>query len=114
MDIADGSIVWSDIMGTSASMNMPTQPALIDIDYDNYHDLAYMGDQEGGLWRIDLRDDPFTVTKLFETPGQPITAQPVLTTNEMGDVMVFFRHRPLHAAGRSGRRFRSTLLRRDR
>jgi len=36
---------------------MPASPGVIDFDDDGYLDVAYMGDVNGNLWRIDLRPD---------------------------------------------------------
>src|SRR5262249_1837822 len=36
---------------------MPAPPGVIDYDDDGYLDIAYMGDVNGNLWRIDLRPD---------------------------------------------------------
>ena len=37
---------------------MPAPVGLIDFDDDGYLDLAYVGDVNGNMWRIDLRPDP--------------------------------------------------------
>ena len=36
---------------------MPAPPAVVDFDDDGYLDVAYIGDVNGRMWRVDLTPD---------------------------------------------------------
>ena len=68
---------------------MATTPVVIDFDLDGYDDILYIADLTGDLWRFDLSTSPWTKTKLYDG-NQPIQAQPILTVNEKGDILLYF------------------------
>jgi len=89
LNMDDGSVLWSDHLSAISGVNKATDPAKIDIDFDGYDDLLYLGDYAGNLWRIDLRTDPWSKTLLFDA-NRPIQASPVLTVDEHNNVLVYF------------------------
>lgn len=89
LNLDDGSVLWSDHLSTISGINKATDPAKIDIDFDGYDDLLYVGDFAGSLWRIDLRTDPWSKTLLFDA-NRPIQATPVLTLDENNNVLIYF------------------------
>jgi Tfp pilus tip-associated adhesin PilY1 len=70
-------------------MNMATAPVIIDVNFDGYDDLLYVSDMAGHVWRFDLTSGMMSKSLLFST-DQPIQASPILTVNELGEVMVYF------------------------
>jgi type IV pilus assembly protein PilY1 len=89
VDMSTGNLVWSDILSSSLSTNMATSPVVIDLDFDGYDDLLYVGDLAGHVWRVDLTSGVISKSLLFET-DQPIQSKPTLTVSELGEVMVYF------------------------
>ena len=89
IDPANGSVLQTFTLGTTSTLNMVTMPTALDRDFDGWDDLAYVGDIDGKIWRIDLTTNPWTVSKLFDGT-QPIQSAPVLTMDNQGRVMVFF------------------------
>jgi type IV pilus assembly protein PilY1 len=90
LSLEDGSVISTDQLGTpSASMNMATSPVAVDRDLDGYDDLLYVADLAGNLWRYDLTQNPWSRTLLFHT-SQPIQAKPVVTVDEMDNVLLYF------------------------
>lgn len=93
VSVADGHTEW--VISLSMSMahggsNAATAPTWYDTDYDGYADLAFQGDLNGVLWRYDLRDpEHWSIYPLF-IGDQPISGRPTVTTNEDGDLLVFF------------------------
>lgn len=85
----DGSVIASFPLGSVVAGNKTTRAASIDVDLDGFDDRMYLGDLAGRMWRVDLTTNPWTVSLLFDC-GQPIQAQPVLTLDALGRVMVFF------------------------
>ncbi len=68
---------------------MPAAPGLIDYDDDGYLDLAYMGDVNGNMWRIDLTPDPVSGRGVLgvTTPDQLSGYQPFLLYNGCGTAL---------------------------
>jgi type IV pilus assembly protein PilY1 len=89
LDLADGDVIWSDLLSTSVDMNMATAPVTIDMDFDGDADLLYVNDFAGHVWRYDLTAGFFSGSLLFDT-DQPIQASPIVTVDEMGNAMVYF------------------------
>jgi type IV pilus assembly protein PilY1 len=90
LNLADGSVYWSDLLGTpSGQLNKVTSAVAVDLDFDGFDDLAYVGDLTGKLWRYDLSSTPWQKTLLFNN-DQPIEATPVLSTDELGNILVYF------------------------
>jgi type IV pilus assembly protein PilY1 len=89
LDLATGVVVWSDLLSSSMEMNMATGPVVIDMEFDGWDDLLYVCDLAGHVWRFDLTSAPFQKELLFAT-DQPIQASPILTVDELGQVMVYF------------------------
>ena len=96
LDMTDGSILWAGALSTHTDgggnplANMTTGAAVVDIDLNAVHDLAYMGDLAGNMHRIDLSAFPPTSSVLYSSPGQPIQALPILTVDFNNDVFVYF------------------------
>ncbi len=69
-------------------------PTLVDYQRTGFVDLAYAGDLQGNLWRIDMSNaDPaqWTGKKLFKAPaGQSITVAPQVTRHPDGGFIVLF------------------------
>lgn len=89
LDLADGSVISTDQMSTAGTMNMGNSGEKIDLDHDGYHDLMYVTDLSGNVWRYDLTQDPWDRTLLFQT-SQPIQSTPSLTIDALGNVIVLF------------------------
>jgi type IV pilus assembly protein PilY1 len=89
LDLADGNVIWSELLSTSVDMNMATAPVTIDMDFDGYVDLLYVSDLAGHVWRFDISTAFFSKSLLFDT-DQPIQASPIVTVDEMGNAMVYF------------------------
>lgn len=89
LDAATGDVVWSDQLSSSLEMNMATAPVIVDMDFDSFDDLLYVSDLAGNVWRFDLTSGLFSKSLLFST-DQPIQASPILTVNELGQVMLYF------------------------
>jgi len=91
VDISTGAEVWSQLLSTSGSgMNMATAATTVDLEFDGYEDLLYIADLAGNLWRFDLADSPPSKSLLFQTDGQPVQAQPILTVDYNNDVFLYF------------------------
>ena len=91
-DMEDGTLLDSQLLSTiSGDMNMATAGRAVDLDFDGWTDVMYMGDLAGNLWRVGLKGDDIERTLLFKTEtGQPIQAQPILTVDFSGKVFVYF------------------------
>ena len=70
--------------GLSVNNGLST-PTPVDVDGDGRVDVVYAGDQQGNLWRFDVRNpDAASVTRLFQTDAQqPITQAPFVTANPL-------------------------------
>lgn len=91
-DMEDGSLIHSDQLSTTVGvMNMATAGKAVDLNFDGWHDVMYMGDLAGNLWRIGLDGNDFDRTLLFKTePNQQIQAQPIITVDFGGKVFIYF------------------------
>jgi type IV pilus assembly protein PilY1 len=91
VSLSDGSVVWTDELGTRTDVHMATAAASVDLDFDDYADFLYVADLSGNLWRYDLRSgtSPPDRSLLFET-NQHIQAQPILTVDYNNDVFLYF------------------------
>lgn len=87
-EAADYKKITTEI-GSTTDRNGLANPALVDLDGNGTVDRVYAGDLEGNMWAFDLSDsNPAqwgvayesgnTPKPLITTPGQPITAKPVL------------------------------------
>jgi Tfp pilus tip-associated adhesin PilY1 len=60
VSVETGKILYKATAGLDAGGNskrfapMPAPPAVVDVDDDGYLDLAYIGDLNGRMWRVDL------------------------------------------------------------
>lgn len=69
VDVETGKILYKAVDGVDGSGTpfkfapMPAAPALVDYNDDGYLDLAYIGDVNGQMWRIDLTPDAAAVPK---------------------------------------------------
>jgi hypothetical protein len=92
VNVETGRIIYKATSGKAAGGTdpiffapMPAPPAVVDVDDDGYLDLAYIGDLNGRMWRLDLRTgdcggcDPKTETLTFPGP------QPFLLYDAMSD-----------------------------
>lgn len=60
-------------------------PVFVDLDFNGITDLVYAGDQNGNMWRFDLRDDiaKWKAKKIFSgSPNKPITTAPDIFYNK--------------------------------
>lgn len=63
VDVETGKILSKLTAGTDSNVGpvdfapMPAPPAVVDFDDDGYLDLAYIGDVNGRMWRVDLTPD---------------------------------------------------------
>jgi PilC-like protein with beta-propeller domain len=63
VDVERGKVIYKATSGQDSSGNMvrfapmPAPPAIADADDDGYLDVAYIGDLNGRIWKIDLRPD---------------------------------------------------------
>jgi Tfp pilus tip-associated adhesin PilY1 len=91
MDPLNGAELWFNLLSTASPVdtNMATSALLVDLNYDDYQDLMYVGDFLGRVYRFDLRTSPWSKTTLFQG-SQPIMAQPVASIDAQGRVLVFF------------------------
>ncbi|MBI5169269.1 MAG: hypothetical protein HZA61_07255 [Candidatus Eisenbacteria bacterium] len=89
VDPASGSVVTTLALGSPVTYNKTTRATSIDVNFDGYDDLAYLGDLKGRLWRVNLQANPWTVSLLFDC-GKPIQAAPAVTMDAVGRPMVFF------------------------
>lgn len=91
LDVADGTILHKEpLLPTGSGANAVTQTVAFDKDFDGYDDLGYTCDLAGNVWRFDMSTFPWTMTQLFTTGGQPIEARPVITLDDLGQVLVLF------------------------
>jgi type IV pilus assembly protein PilY1 len=89
MNPANGSLIDSLSLGSSASVTKTTRAASLDMDLDGWDDLLYIADLGGHVWRVDMRTNPWSSSLLFSA-GKPIQSSPVVTMNQQGQPMVFF------------------------
>jgi type IV pilus assembly protein PilY1 len=89
LDPATGSVLATIALGSPAAWNKTTRATVIDVDFDGYDDLLYVGDLAGRLWRVDLRTSPWSATLLFDC-RKPIQAAPTVTMNSLGQPMILF------------------------
>jgi len=89
-DMANGSKLWAVSLGDNNRNNMATAGTAVDLDFDGYDDVMYMGDLDGNLWAIDLTQTTPTKSLLFNTGGQAIQAQPIVTVDTDNSVLVYF------------------------
>jgi len=88
VDVETGKILSKLTSGTDSSVGatdfapMPAPPAVVDFDDDGYLDLAYIGDVNGRMWRVDLTPDSSSgrgVCNNCDTSTQNVTGyQPFL------------------------------------
>jgi len=92
IDLEDGSLIQSDLLSTlTGETNMATACKAVDLDFDGWHDVMYLGDLAGNLWRVALDGNDIDPELLFKTePGQPIQAQPIVTVDYTGHVFLYF------------------------
>jgi type IV pilus assembly protein PilY1 len=92
-DMEDGTVIHSDRLSNIAGgvTNMATACKAVDLNFDGWHDVMYMGDLDGNLWRVGLDGSDFDRTLLFKTEAnQQIQAQPIITVDFNGKVFVYF------------------------
>jgi type IV pilus assembly protein PilY1 len=89
LNMEDGTVLWEDLLSIHTDVNMATAAEAIDLNYDGYEDVFYIGDLAGHMWRYDLRTWPPQRSLLFKN-DQPIQAEPVITVDYNYDVYLFF------------------------
>ena len=92
--VADGAHLGSLLLSSDASeRNKSTGARVVDLDLDGNHDLAYIGDLQGHLWRVEFggSENPssWDVSCLWRGNYQ-VTATPVPAHGEEGNVLVYF------------------------
>jgi type IV pilus assembly protein PilY1 len=93
ISLEDGSEIYSALLSDNAGtdINMATAARSLDADFDGWHDLIYVSDLMGNVWRLDLNASPWDMSLLFDSGGtQPIQAQPILTVDYNNDVFLYF------------------------
>ena len=85
VDVETGKILYKAVNGldggglTVKFAPMPASPAVVDYNDDGYLDLAYAGDINGQMWRIDLTPDASAVPRRGDLIGSLLTGyQPFL------------------------------------
>jgi type IV pilus assembly protein PilY1 len=91
-DMEDGTQLHEELLSTlPGELNMATAGKAVDLDFDGWHDVVYMGDLAGNLWRIGLKGDDWERTLLFKAEDkQAIQAQPIITVDFDRQVFVYF------------------------
>jgi type IV pilus assembly protein PilY1 len=75
VDVETGKILYKTTQGTDAGgaarnfAPMPSAPAVADFNDDGYLDIAYIGDVNGQMWRINLTPDGTTIGEI-QSDGQ--------------------------------------------
>jgi type IV pilus assembly protein PilY1 len=92
--VADGVHLGSILLSSNAgARNKATGARVVDLDLDGNHDLAYIGDLQGHVWRVAFggSDNPsdWDVTCLWSGSYQ-VTATPAPAHGEGGNVLVYF------------------------
>jgi type IV pilus assembly protein PilY1 len=92
--VSDGAHLGSRLLSSDAgARNKATGARVVDLDLDGNHDLAYIGDLQGHLWRLEFggSDNPSTwdVSCLWRGNYQ-VTATPTPAHGEEGNVLVYF------------------------
>jgi hypothetical protein len=83
VDVETGKILYKTTQGTDAGGTarnfapMPSAPAVADFNDDGYLDVAYIGDVNGQMWRINLTPDGTTIGEI-QPDGQAHGYQPFL------------------------------------
>lgn len=91
MDMSNGTAVWTISLGTKTGVNMATTCTAVDLQFDGYDDVLYLGDMAGKLWRVDLTTNTPTASVLFTAPsGQTIQAPPTVTVDYDNTVFIYF------------------------
>ena len=85
VDVETGKILYKAVSGVDGAgatfkfAPMPAPPALADTNDDGYLDLAYIGDINGQMWRIDLTPDATATPRRGDLVGGVLTGyQPFL------------------------------------
>jgi type IV pilus assembly protein PilY1 len=89
LDLQSGETLWTEHLSTSASMNMVTPATPVDMDFDGYDDLLYLSDLAGNVWKIDIENEPWEKSLVFQT-DQPIQAEPILTMDLEDNIYLYF------------------------
>lgn len=92
--VSDGAHLGSlQLSANAARRNRATGARVVDLDYDGNHDVAYIGDLQGHLWRIEFggstNPSAWDVSCLW-SGGYEITATPSAAYGENGMVHVYF------------------------
>lgn len=101
VDIGTGKLIKriDTGVGSAATPNGLSTPALVDADNDSIYDYAYAGDLYGNMWRFDLDDDDtanweiaYSGAPIFTgNSGQSITAKPVVNEHPRGfGLLIYF------------------------
>jgi type IV pilus assembly protein PilY1 len=96
IDIADGSLL-AEMKVSEDAGNVLTSPTVLDADNDGDIDTVYVGDLKGNLWRLGVNG--WSISKLFDTGGQSITAHPTVSFDSEGNVWVYFGTGKFHDMG---------------
>jgi type IV pilus assembly protein PilY1 len=92
-DVAAGTHLGSVLLSEdSGHRNRATAASVVDLDLDGSHDLAYVADLQGHLYRVDFRDTDnpasWDLDMLWDSHDE-ITAKPVAAYGENGEVYVY-------------------------
>ena len=94
IDQSAGSLIGKTSVTSSLSKHYGlSAPALVDLNLDGIADIAYAGDRNGDLYRIDLRKTDPTQWKLVKiysgSPDKPITSAPAFSRFKKKQVVTF-------------------------
>jgi type IV pilus assembly protein PilY1 len=89
-NLEDGSLEYSDLLSDNGDVNLTTPCTAVDLDFNDFTDVMYVSDLTGNLWRVDLTGNDPVRTLLFNTGGQPIQAQPIISIDYNRDVYIYF------------------------
>jgi len=93
-DVSDGTHLGTvPLSQDNSQRNRATAASVVDLDLDGNHDLAYIADLQGHLYRVDFDGSAspgsWDVSTLWDTHGDEISAKPVAAYGENGEIYVY-------------------------
>src|SRR5262249_16662575 len=98
VNLETGTVIYKATMGQDADGNdvlfapVPASPAVADVDDDGYLDVAYFGDLNGRMWRLDLRSGRCSTSSATDslTELQPFLLYDGMSANNAQKVQPVF------------------------